>query len=88
MLKYLDDEDCNAATHAYQNNEIDINVTNYKIKLSRYLNRNEISGKQEMCICNSFDSNPLNEIRSDSSEKRNRNSYILKPDFKKISQIN
>ena len=92
MLKYLDNDESNAACHAFRSDEIDINVINYKIKLSRYLNKNESNGRSELWIYNSIDSDPLenqiNQFTKEESNKLEMNSYLSKPDFKKISQVN
>lgn len=86
MLKYLDYDDSNGAGNAFVSDEIDINVVNYKIKLSRYLDKNQSTGKSQLWVYNSFewDANhsQTDQLINESNSREEMNSYSSKPDFK------
>lgn len=88
MLKYLDDGRGNRFTEQLANSEIDINVTNYKIKLGKYLDINKQTGKSEECIYNSFDADWARRYYNTSSVGRNNRmtQSSTKPTFTKLPQ--
>jgi hypothetical protein len=58
MLQYLENEDgAEFVRQKFDNQEIDIDVTNYKIKLGRCKNRDSNTGKVEECVYQDFDVN-------------------------------
>lgn len=58
MLQYLEhDEEGEPVKQKYENQEIDIDVTNYKIKLGRRKNRDSNTGRVEECVYQDFDVN-------------------------------
>jgi hypothetical protein len=92
MLKYLDDDKkLGTNTHRFEDNEIDIDVTNYKIRMGRFTKKNSKAGTSEECVYHTFDSDPLEKPkikhRRNSKSISCTNSFLSKPNFAKISQI-
>lgn len=91
MIKYLNDgSQPSSNKYKFGDDEISIDVTNYKIKLGQKTSHNP-HGAKEKCIYQHIDSEPIRSTNF--SHKRNSRSQInitqrvTKPTFQKVSQV-